>query len=198
MCTGRVGSLKATGARPRSSAVRTTALARGPRTTNWSGKMTATVYLASGRIRCAVGAGLSAIGVHRQADRPPSRRTVLEHVGPWKAAPHPEPLLAEVPTATELFGFWDHQKYFISLAFREHLKYKNDPHRGARFLLGDGVGLGKTLQLGAVAKLIGTLDPLPILILAPKPLLEQWQEELARSLRPVGTLGRRRLGHGAG
>jgi hypothetical protein len=111
-----------------------------------------------------------------------SRRTVLEHIGPWKAAPHPEPLLAEVPTATELFGFWDHQKYFISVAFREHLKYQNDPHRGARFLLGDGVGLGKTLQLGAVAKLIGTLDPLPILILAPKPLLEQWQEELLRKL----------------
>lgn len=107
-----------------------------------------------------------------------SRRTVLEHIGPWKKAPQPEPLLAEVPTATELFGFWDHQKYFISLAFREHLKYQNDPHRGARFLLGDGVGLGKTLQLGAVAKLIGTLDPLPILIVAPKPLLEQWQEEL--------------------
>jgi hypothetical protein len=111
-----------------------------------------------------------------------SRRTVLEHIGAWKAAPHPEPLLAEVPTATELFGFWDHQKYFISLAFREHLKYQHDTHRGARFLLGDGVGLGKTLQLGAVAKLIGTLDPLPILIVAPKPLLEQWQEELLRKL----------------
>jgi hypothetical protein len=107
-----------------------------------------------------------------------SRRTVLAHVGPWKVAPQPAPLLAEVPTSTELFGFWDHQKYFISLAFREHLKYKHDPHRGARFLLGDGVGLGKTLQLGAVAKLIGTLDPLPILIVAPKPILEQWQEEL--------------------
>jgi hypothetical protein len=33
-----------------------------------------------------------------------------------------------------------------------------------------------------VAKLIGTLDPLPILIVAPKPLLEQWQEELLRKL----------------
>ncbi len=72
----------------------------------------------------------------------------------------PEPVLAEVPTATELFGFWDHQKYFINLAFNEHLKYKGDSQRGARFLLGDGVGLGKTLQLGAVAKLIGTLDHL--------------------------------------
>ena len=106
------------------------------------------------------------------------QRTVIEHVGSWKEDPKPEPVLAEVPTATELFGFWDHQKYFINLAFSEHLKYKGDSDRGARFLLSDGVGLGKTLQLGAIAKLIGTLDPLPILILAPKPLLAQWQEEL--------------------
>jgi len=112
-----------------------------------------------------------------------SRRTVIEHVGPWREAPQPEPILAEVPTVTELFGFWDHQKYFIHLAFKEHLKYRGDPQRGARFLLCDGVGLGKTLQLGAIAKLIGTLDPQPILILAPKPLLEQWQEELMLKLQ---------------
>jgi hypothetical protein len=111
-----------------------------------------------------------------------SQRTVLEHIGPWLESPKPEPLLAEVPTATELFGFWDHQKYFINLAFHEHLKYRNDPQRGARFLLCDGVGLGKTLQLGALAKLIGTLDPLPILIIAPKTLLSQWQEELLLKL----------------
>ncbi len=107
-----------------------------------------------------------------------SERTVIEHVSSWKENPKPESLLAEVPTATELFGFWDHQKYFINLAFKEHLKYKGDNDRGARFILGDGVGLGKTLQLGAIAKLIGTLDQLPILIIAPKPLLAQWQEEL--------------------
>ena len=111
-----------------------------------------------------------------------SQRTVLEHIGPWLEKPKPEPLLAEVPTATELFGFWDHQKYFINLAFNEHLKHRQDPQRGARFLLCDGVGLGKTLQLGALAKLIGTLDSLPILILAPKPLLAQWQEELLLKL----------------
>jgi len=106
------------------------------------------------------------------------QRTVIEHVGSWKENPKPEPLLAEVPTATELFGFWDHQKYFINLGFSEHLKYKGDLDRGARFLLGDGVGLGKTLQLGAIAKLIGTLETLPILIIVPKTLTTQWQEEL--------------------
>ena len=111
-----------------------------------------------------------------------SQRTVLEHIGPWRERPRPEPLLAETPTATELFGFWDHQKYFINLAFNEHLKYRAAPLRGARFLLCDGVGLGKTLQLGALAKLIGTLDPLPILVIAPKTLLAQWQEELLLKL----------------
>jgi len=111
-----------------------------------------------------------------------SRRIVLEHIDLWQKKPGPEPLLAEVPTSTELFGFWDHQKYFINLAFQEHLKYRSDPLRGARFLLCDGVGLGKTLQLGALAKLIGTLDPSPILIVAPKTLLTQWQEELLLKL----------------
>ena len=109
-------------------------------------------------------------------------RTVIEHVGTWKENPKPEPVLAEVPTATELFGFWDHQKYFINLGFGEHLKYKDDPNRGARFLLADGVGLGKTLELGAIAKLIGTLDALPILIIVPKPLTTQWQDELSLKL----------------
>ena len=111
-----------------------------------------------------------------------AERTLIEHVGPWREKPSPEPLLAEVPTVTELFGFWDHQKYFINLTFQEHLKYRGDPLRGARFLLCDGVGLGKTLQLGAIAKLIGTLDSQPLLIMAPKPLLEQWQEELLQKL----------------
>lgn len=111
-----------------------------------------------------------------------SQRTIIKHVALWREKPAPEPLLAEVPTATELFGFWDHQKYLINLTFQEHLKYRTDPQWGARFVLCDGVGLGKTLQLGAVAKLIGTLDALPILILAPKPLLQQWQEELLQKL----------------
>src|SRR5690606_11692111 len=62
------------------------------------------------------------------------------------------------------------------------LKHKTEPDRGARFLLSDGVGLGKTLQLGAVAKLIGTHDEWPILIVVPKPLTTQWQEELWQKL----------------
>jgi hypothetical protein len=112
------------------------------------------------------------------------QRTILERVGQWREDPEPGKVLAETPTVTELFGFWDHQKYFINLAFKEHLSYAGDPLRGARYLLADGVGLGKTLQLGAIAKLIGTLDEknLPILIVAPKPLLPQWQDELMAKL----------------
>jgi hypothetical protein len=50
------------------------------------------------------------------------QRTVIEHVGNWKQDPKPGPVLAEVPTATELFGFWDHQKYFINLG-PDHIVY---------------------------------------------------------------------------
>jgi len=111
-------------------------------------------------------------------------RTVIEHVGKWRGEPKPETVLAETPTITELFGFWEHQKYFISLAFLEHIRYRGNPLRGARYLLADGVGLGKTIQLGAIAKLIGTLEEkLPILIMAPKPLLQQWQTELMAKLQ---------------
>jgi phosphatidylserine/phosphatidylglycerophosphate/cardiolipin synthase-like enzyme len=53
-----------------------------------------------------------------------SRRTVLAHVGLWKAARN-RIVARRVPTATELFGFWDHQVLYQP-GLREHLKYKND------------------------------------------------------------------------
>jgi hypothetical protein len=110
------------------------------------------------------------------------QRTIIEHVGAWKAKPEAGPVLAEVPTCTELFGFWDHQKYFIKKAFDEHRRYHDLPGRGARYLLADGVGLGKTIQLGGLAKLIGTLDDDPILIVAPKAVVSQWQDEMMDKL----------------
>jgi len=109
-------------------------------------------------------------------------RTVIEHVGAWQKNPEIAAVLAEVPTCTELFGFWDHQKYFIKKAFDEHRLYEGIPGRGARYLLADGVGLGKTLQLGGLAKLIGTLDKEPVLIVAPKAVVNQWQEEMMDKL----------------
>lgn len=86
----------------------------------------------------------------------------------------PVPAVAvEEPIYREQFGLWAHQKYFVSRAFEEHKK-----RGGARLLLADQVGLGKTVQLAMVAKLIALYDNRPVLIIVPKTLLYQWQDEL--------------------
>jgi hypothetical protein len=56
---------------------------------------------------------------------------------------------------------------------------------GARLVLADQVGLGKTIQLAMAALLMALDDPDggPILVLAPKPLLQQWQDELMELLQ---------------
>ncbi len=64
-------------------------------------------------------------------------------------------------------------RYFVERAFKEH-KEKG----GARLLLADMVGLGKTIQLAMTAKLIALYGDKPILIIVPKTLLYQWQDEL--------------------
>lgn len=76
-------------------------------------------------------------------------------------------------------GLWPHQKYFASLALERHRL------GGARLVLADQVGLGKTVQLAMAAMLMALDDPDggPILVLAPKPLLEQWQDELRELLQ---------------
>ncbi len=75
-------------------------------------------------------------------------------------------------------GLWPHQKYFASLALERHRL------GGARLVLADQVGLGKTIQLAMAAMLMALDDPDggPILVLAPKPLLQQWQDELMELL----------------
>lgn len=80
---------------------------------------------------------------------------------------------AEEPIYRNEFGLWAHQKYFVTRAFREHKQ-----RGGARLLLADQVGLGKTVQLAMSAKLIALYDEKPVLIIVPKTLLFQWQEEL--------------------
>lgn len=79
----------------------------------------------------------------------------------------------EDPIYRQEFGLWEHQKYFVELAFREH-KTKG----GARFILADQVGLGKTVQLAMSAKLMALYGDKPILIIVPKTLIWQWQEEM--------------------
>ena len=82
-------------------------------------------------------------------------------------------LAAEEPIYREQFGLWPHQKYFVDRAFADH-----KTHGGARLLLADQVGLGKTIQLAMTAKLIALHDKEPVLVIVPKTLLYQWQYEL--------------------
>jgi superfamily II DNA or RNA helicase len=102
-----------------------------------------------------------------------SKRVVVHTIPEWKdLEENPASVAVELPVYRKANGLWPHQKYFVDLAFNHHQKH------GARFVLADQVGLGKTLQLGLVAKLAALSGTKPILILAPKPLLEQWQNEM--------------------
>jgi len=84
----------------------------------------------------------------------------------------------ETPVYRREQGLWPHQKYFARLALERHRL------GGARLVLADQVGLGKTIQLAMAALLMAVDDPDggPILVLAPKPLLQQWQGELMELL----------------
>lgn len=79
----------------------------------------------------------------------------------------------EEPVFRKEFGLWEHQKYFVELAFKTHKK-----DGGARFLLADQVGLGKTLQLAMSAKLMALYGDKPVLVIVPKTLVWQWQDEM--------------------
>lgn len=85
----------------------------------------------------------------------------------------------ESPVYRREQGLWPHQKYFARLALERHRL------GGARLVLADQVGLGKTIQLAMAAMLMALDDPTggPILVLAPKPLLQQWQDELMELLQ---------------
>jgi hypothetical protein len=85
----------------------------------------------------------------------------------------------ESPVYRQDQGLWPHQKYFARLALERHRL------GGARLVLADQVGLGKTIQLAMAAMLMALDDPEggPILVLAPKPLLQQWQDELMELLQ---------------
>jgi len=92
----------------------------------------------------------------------------------WRRDAQADPASAAVesPVYRQEFGLWAHQKYFVKLAFDAH-------RRGtARFVLADQVGLGKTVQLALAALLMALMGDKPVLILVPKPLMLQWQDEL--------------------
>lgn len=102
-----------------------------------------------------------------------SERDIITSIDFWKNNPDPASIVIESPVYRQEVGLWEHQKYFVSLAFNEHKK----PH-GARLVLADMVGLGKTIQLALSAQLMALYGNKPILIIAPKTLLWQWQEEI--------------------
>ena len=102
-----------------------------------------------------------------------SRRELIGEIERWRGEPEPASVVVEAPVYRREVGLWEHQKHFVKLAFDAHC----GPF-GARFVLADQVGLGKTLQLAMAAQLMALAGELPVLVLAPKPLLRQWQEEM--------------------
>jgi hypothetical protein len=106
-----------------------------------------------------------------------AQRTVVPSVEVWRDEPEAATPLIETPVYRQEYGLWEHQKYFVKLAFDAH----RGPH-GARFLLADMVGLGKTLQLAMAGMLMALYGTKPVLILAPKTLLWQWQDEMRQLL----------------
>ncbi|MDG4596169.1 MAG: helicase-related protein [Candidatus Contendobacter sp.] len=102
-----------------------------------------------------------------------AERVVIPDLRDWRQEPDPAAPIIEAPVYRKEVGLWQHQKHFVKLAFDAHI----GPH-GARFILADQVGLGKTIQLAMAAQLMALSGDQPVLILAPKPLIGQWQSEL--------------------
>ena len=102
-----------------------------------------------------------------------ARREAILDVDRWRQNPAPAAVFIEAPVYRREAGLWEHQKHFVKLAFDAH----QGPH-GARFVLADQVGLGKTLQLAMAAQLMALVGDRPVLVLAPKSLVGQWQGEL--------------------
>ena len=106
-----------------------------------------------------------------------AQRRVLYRIPEWQSdnqIADPAPAFIETPLYRRENGLWEHQKYFIKLAHEAH----HGPYQMARFILADQVGLGKTLQLAMTAMLIALTSEKPILVIAPKTLLWQWQDEM--------------------
>ncbi len=88
-----------------------------------------------------------------------------------------EPSADDVVTTNDLYrkaqGLRGYQQQFVEMAFRHHALGE-----GARLLLADQVGLGKTPQMALAAALMGLFSDKPVLVVVPKTLVEQWQFEL--------------------
>ncbi|MDP2215779.1 MAG: phospholipase D-like domain-containing protein [Methanolobus sp.] len=106
-----------------------------------------------------------------------AQREVIPSLLEWQKQPEAASAIVESPVYRNELGLWEHQKYFIDIAFKAH-----QTEHGARFVLADMVGLGKTLQLAMTAQLIALTGDKPILILTPATLRWQWQDEMKEHL----------------
>ena len=104
------------------------------------------------------------------------KRRVVQ-VAEWDLATETQAPFIEAPASRQGVGLAPHQRAFVARVVRDI-----DTFGQARFILADDVGLGKTVQLGMAAELVALTRELPVLVLAPKNLLLQWQEELDRLL----------------
>lgn len=106
-----------------------------------------------------------------------SQRRVVYDLSQWQGerqVAEAAPAVIETPVYRRENGLWNHQKYFVELAYRAH----HGPFGQARYILADQVGLGKTLQLALTALLVALTSEGPIVVIAPKTLLWQWQGEM--------------------
>lgn len=106
-----------------------------------------------------------------------AERKVIYEITEWRNTENPAATVIESPVYRKEFGLWEHQKYFVDLAYRAHKK-----GLGARYVLADMVGLGKTIQLALSAMLMALEGNKPIVVIAPKTLIWQWQDELMNLL----------------
>ena len=106
-----------------------------------------------------------------------SERKVIYEITDWRDTDNPAATVIESPVYRKEFGLWEHQKYFVDIAYRAHKQ-----GLGARFVLADMVGLGKTIQLALSAMLMALEGDKPVLIIVPKTLVWQWQDELLNLL----------------
>jgi superfamily II DNA or RNA helicase len=104
------------------------------------------------------------------------KRRIVQ-VAEWQPAEEEQAPFIEAPVERQGSGLAPHQRSFVA-----RVVHDLDVYGQARFLLADDVGLGKTVQLGMAAEIVALLKGGPVLILAPKNLLSQWQDELRRML----------------
>lgn len=111
--------------------------------------------------------------VVEEIGRTASRREV--DVGELKPADVAPAALVEAPIFRQDDGLQPWQRTFVSM-FLEHREVYGE--NGARLLLADEVGVGKTLSLATSALVSTLLGDGPVLILCPSTLTRQWQVEL--------------------